>query len=155
MHMTVIKEIRIGPYRFRNIPVFVFEDTYNITSYPYLSGIIGNDILRRFNMILNYAKKEFYFMPNSHYQEGFDYAYSGIELYMIDGNIILGDVAAGSPAELAGLKEGDEVISINNILGQNLQLFKSALQQQGEKIRMIVNRDGELMEFHFKIKSIF
>ena len=154
MHMTVIKEIRIGPYRFRNIPVFVFDDTYNITSYPYLSGIIGNDILRRFNMILNYAKKEFYFMANSHYQEGFDYAYSGIELYMIEGNIILGDVAAGSPAELAGLKEGDEVISINNILGQNLQLFKSALQQQGEKIRMIVNRDGELMEFHFKIKSI-
>ena len=154
MHMTVIKEIRIGPYRFRNIPVFVFDDTYNITSYPYLSGIIGNDILRRFNMILNYAKKEFYFMANSHYQEGFDYAYSGIELYMIDGEIILGDVAAGSPAELAGLREGDEVISINNILGQNLQLFKSALQQQGEKIRMIVNRDGELMEFHFKIKSI-
>ena len=154
MHMTVIKEIRIGPYRFRNIPVFVFDDTYNITSYPYLSGIIGNDILRRFNMILNYAKKEFYFIPNSHYQEGFDYAYSGIELYMIDGNIILGDVAAGSPAELAGLKEGDEVISINNILGQNLQLFKSALQAQGEKVRMIVNRDGELMEFHFKIKSI-
>ncbi|HET9744793.1 MAG TPA: aspartyl protease family protein [Chitinophagaceae bacterium] len=154
MHMTVIKEIRIGPYRFRNIPVFVFEDTFNITSYPYLSGIIGNDILRRFNMILNYPKKEFYFMPNSHYQERFDYSYSGIELYMIDGKIILGDVASGSPAESAGLKEGDEVISVNNVLGQNMQLFKSALQAQGEKVRMIVNRDGELMEFHFKIKSI-
>jgi predicted metalloprotease with PDZ domain len=134
--------------------VFVFDDTFNITSYPYLSGIIGNDILRRFNMILNYAKKEFYFLPNSHYQDRFDYAYSGVELYMIDGKIILGDVAAGSPAESVGLKEGDEVISINNILGQNLQLFKSALQAQGEKIRMIVNREGELMEFHFKIKSI-
>lgn len=154
MHMTVIKEVRIGPYRFRNVPVFVFDDTFNITSYPYLSGIIGNDILRRFNMILNYPKKEFYFLPNSHYQDGFDYAYSGVELYMIDGKVILGDVATGSPAELAGLKEGDEVISINNLLGQNLQLFKGALQAQGEKIRMIVNRDGELMEFHFKIKSI-
>jgi predicted metalloprotease with PDZ domain len=73
---------------------------------------------------------------------------------MIDGKIILGDVANGSPAESAGLKEGDEVIGINNILGKNLQLFKSALQQQGEKVRMIVNRDGDLMEFTFKIKSI-
>jgi predicted metalloprotease with PDZ domain len=73
---------------------------------------------------------------------------------MIDGKIILGDVATGSPAEKAGLKEGDEVISINNVLGQNLQLFKSALQAQGEKIRMIVNREGDLMEFNFKIKSI-
>jgi hypothetical protein len=154
MHMTVIKEMRMGPYRFRNIPVFVFNDTFNLTSYPYLSGIIGNDILRRFNTILNYSKREFYFMPNSHYQDNFDYAYSGVELYMIDGKIILGDVANGSPAESAGLKEGDEVIGINNILGKNLQLFKSALQQQGEKIRMIVNRDGDLMEFTFKIKSI-
>ena len=154
MHMTVIKEMRMGPYRFRNIPVFVFDDTFNLTSYPYLSGIIGNDILRRFNVILNYSKKEFYFMPNSHYLEGFDYAYSGIELYMIDGKIVLGDVAKGSPAETAGLQEGDIVIGINNVVGQNIQVFKTALQATGEKIKMIISRDGDLHEFTFKIKSI-
>jgi hypothetical protein len=154
MHLTVIKELRMGPYRFRNIPVFVFDDTYNITSYPYLSGIIGNDILRRFNLILNYAKREFYFLPNSKYLESFDYAYSGIELYNIDGQIILGDVATGSPAALAGLREGDVVIGINNVLGQHLQQFKSALQVAGEKIKIIISRDGQLMEFNFKIKSI-
>ena len=154
MHLTVIKEFRMGPYRFRNIPVFVFDDTYNITSYPYLSGIIGNDILRRFNLILNYSKREFYFMPNSKYLESFDYAYSGIELYYIDGQIILGDVADGSPAALAGLIEGDVVIGINNIVGQHLQQFKMALQAAGEKIKMIISRDGQLMEFNFKIKSI-
>ena len=154
MHMTVIKEMRMGPYRFRNIPVFVFDDTFNLTSYPYLNGIVGNDILRRFNLILNYPKKEFYFMPNSHYQDGFDYSYSGIELYMIDGQIILGDVATGSPAAAAGLKEGDILIGINNIIGQNLQLFKAALQAAGEKIKIIINREGELMEFSFRVKSI-
>jgi len=150
----VIKEMRIGPYRFKNIPVFVFDDTFNITSYPYLNGIIGNDILRRFNLILNYAKREFYFMPNSHYQEGFDYAYSGIELYYVDGEIILGDVAIGSPAETAGLREGDILVGINNILGANIQQYKTALQSAGEKVRFIVTRDGKLLEFNFKIKSI-
>jgi len=154
MHMTVIKELRMGPYRFRNIPVFVFDDTFNITNYPYLSGIIGNDILRRFNLILNYAKREFYFTPNSKYLESFDYAYSGIELYYIDGNVVLGDVAVGSPAAMAGLKEGDVVIGINNLLGQTLQQFKSVLQVAGEKIKMIISRDGQLMEFSFKVKSI-
>jgi hypothetical protein len=154
MHLTVIKEMRMGPYRFRNIPVFVFDDKFNLTSYPYLNGIIGNDILRRFNVILNYAKREFYFMPNTHFLEGFDYAYSGVELYMIDGKIVLGDVAANSPAELAGLKEGDEVIGINNVLGQNMTQFKAALQGTGDKIKMIINRNGELMEFNFRVKSI-
>ena len=154
MHLTVIKEIRLGPYRFRNIPTFVFDDKFNLTSYPYLSGIIGNDILRRFNLILNYAKREFYLMPNSHYQDGFDYAYSGIELYYIDGEIIIGDVAAKSPAEAAGLKEGDVLIGINNLLGQNIQQYKTTLQSAGQKVRLIVSRDGQLMEFSFKIKSI-
>lgn len=154
MYLTVIKEVRVGPYRFRNVPVFVFNDTFNLTSYPYLSGIIGNDLLRRFNMILNYAKREFYFMPNSKYGEGFDYAYSGIELYYVDGKIILGDVAEKSPAAAAGLKEGDEVIGINNVITQSLQVFKQALQGQGDKIRIIIRRNGELMEFTFRVKSI-
>jgi hypothetical protein len=154
MHLTVIKEIRMGPYRFRSVPVFIFDDQFNITSYPYLNGIIGNDILRRFNTILNYAKREFYFMPNSHYQDGFDYAYSGIELYYVENKIVLGDVADGSPAALAGLKEGDEVIGINNLIGQNLNQYKIALQAVGERVKLIVRREGELMEFNFKIRSI-
>lgn len=154
MQLTVIKEVRIGPYRFRKVPAFVFDDHFNITSYPYLAGIMGNDILRRFNVILNYEKKEFYLTPNSHFTDGFDYAYSGVELYYIDGLIILGDVAKDSPAEKAGLKEGDIVIGINNSINQNLAAFKQALQVPGEKIKMIIRRDDQLMEFTFKVGSI-
>ncbi len=154
MELTVMKEIKIGPYRFRKVPVFVFDDTYNVTSYPYLGGILGNDLLRRFNMILNYHKKEFYFMPNSHYGDQFDYAYSGIELYLIDDKVIIGDVAVGSPAADAGLQEGDLVVGINNLIGQSLQNYKHVLQGIGEKIKMIISRNGELMEINFKVKSI-
>lgn len=154
MNLTVIKEIRLGPYKFKNIPMFIFDDTYNITSYPYLGGILGNDILRRFNIILNYSKREFYFMPNSHYNDPFDYAYSGIELYMVNDKIILGDVAEGSPAAQAGLKEGDVVIGINNVIGQSLQQYKQALQIVGEKVKIIVSRNGELLEFTFRTISI-
>jgi hypothetical protein len=154
MQLTVLKEVKFGPYRFRNIPTFVFDDTYNITSYPYLGGILGNDLLRRFNLILNYAKKEFYFLPNRHFNDAFDYSYSGLELYMVDDKIILGDVADGSPAALAGLKEGDVVIGMNNMINQGLQQYKHALQATGEKIKVIVSRNGELLVHEFKVKSI-
>jgi hypothetical protein len=152
--MTVIKEIKLGPYRFRNVPIYVFDDNYNVTSYPYLGGLIGNDLLRRFNIILNYDKRHFYLVPNSHYYDPFDYSYSGIELYYVDGEVIIGDVAQNSPAELAGLKENDVVVSINKNFNANLQQYKNALQSSGEKIKMIVNRDGELMQFEFKVKNI-
>lgn len=154
MLATVINEVKLGPYRFKSVPVHVFDDTYNVTSYPYLGGLVGNDILRRFNVILNYDKRDIYIVPNSHYNDPFDYSYPGIELYMIEGHIIIGDVAQGSPAETAGIQEGDEVIAINKDFSQNLNTYKVILQAPNSKVKLIIRRDGELKEIEFKIRSI-
>ena len=155
MQLTVIREIKVGPYKFRNVPVYIFKDEFNITSYPFLAGILGNDILRRFNCILNYDKRDIYLLPNTHFQEPFDYSYSGVELYYINESIIVGDVAKNSPAEASGLKEGDVVVAINKSFDQNLQTLKAALQNTGDKVKIIVRRGTELMEFEFRVRSIF
>ncbi|HOZ68191.1 MAG TPA: aspartyl protease family protein [Chitinophagaceae bacterium] len=154
MELTVMKEARVGPYKFRNVPVFIFDDEYNVSSYPYMGGIVGNDLLRRFNVILNYGKGDIHITPNTHYNDVFDYSYSGIELYLLNGVIIVGDVAKGSPAEAVGLKEGDEVIAINKNLLHNLNAYKIALQAPNQKIKIIIRREGEMREFEFKVRSI-
>ena len=155
MQVTVIKEVKLGPYHFKNVPIYIFKDEYNITSYPYLGGLVGNDLLRRFNCILNYERRDFYLVPNTHFLDAFDYSYSGIELYYENGQIIVGDVAEGSPAEAAGVEEGDAVIGINKTFSQNMAQLKAALQNPNEKVRMIVRRNGELKVFDFKVRSIF
>lgn len=154
MQMTVIKEIKVGPYKFKNVPTYVFDDTYNVTSYPYLGGIIGNDLLRRFNVILNYERRDFYLIPNSHYYEPFDYSYTGMELYYENGQVVVGDVAKDSPAEQVGLKEGDVVVAINKNFSQNLQQYKAEIQNMGEKLKLIIQRNGELLNFEVKVRSI-
>jgi len=154
MYLTSVKEFRLGPYKFKNVPVNVFNDEYNVTSYPHLGGLIGNDLLRRFNVVINYDKKEFHLKPNSHYNDYFDYAYSGLELYYVDGRIIIGDVAKDSPAEKIGLLEGDVVVSVNKNFSQNMTQYKAALQSAGDKVKVIVQRNGELQEFVFKVKNI-
>ncbi len=154
MFLTSIKEMRIGPYKFKNVPANVFEDVYNVTSYPHLGGLIGNDLLRRFNVVLNYDAKEFHLLPNTHYYDPFDYSYSGIELYYVNGRILIGDVATGSPAEKAGLLEEDVVIGINKNFSQNLSQYKTQLQNAGETIKMVIQRSGQLMDFSFKVKNI-
>ncbi|MES1214999.1 MAG: aspartyl protease family protein [Bacteroidota bacterium] len=154
MQASVVREFKLGPYKFKNVPVYIFDDTYNVTSYPYLGGILGNDLLRRFNVVLNYERRDIYLKPNTHFAEQFDYAYTGIELYSIDGQIIIGDVAEGSPAEKCGLKEGDVVIGINRTFDQNLSHYKAALQVPGERVKIVINRDNKLMDLVFKVKSI-
>jgi hypothetical protein len=155
MELMVIKELKLGPYRFRNVPVFVFDDVNNITQYPQLGGLLGNDILRRFNAIINYNKGDIYIIPNKRYGEPFDYSYSGMELYFVDGKIIAGDVAVGSPAEEAGIKEGDIVLAINNNFNQNLNQYKIALQSPNERVRLVLRRNGEIIQMDFKVKSIY
>jgi hypothetical protein len=154
MHLTVLREFRLGPYRFKNVPVNIFDDEFNVTSYPHLGGLIGNDLLRRFNVVINYEQREFHLLPNTHFHDNFDYSYSGLELYMVDGVIIIGDVAKDSPAEKAGLQEGDTVIAINKNFSQNLSLYKVSLQNASEAINMIIARNEQLMEFKFKVKNI-
>ncbi len=154
MELTVIKEVRVGPYRFKNVPVFIFDDVNNVTAYPQMGGLIGNDIMRRFNVILNYPKSDIYITPNQHYAETFDYSYPGMELYLVQGKIIVGSVAKGSPAEMSGLKEGDQVVAVNKNFTQNLNQYKIELQTPNERVKLIIRRDGVLMEFEFKVKSI-
>lgn len=155
MNLTIVKELKLGPYRFRNIPTYIFEDAFNVTSYPYLGGLIGNDILRRFNVIFNYPKRDIHMVPNSHFRDPFDYSYSGIELYYINGQIEMGSVAEGSPAEIAGIKEGDVVVAVNNDFSQNFNKYKTALLAPNARVKLVLRRNGELVQAEMKVKSIF
>ena len=44
MKLTTIKEFKLGPFKFKKVPTYIFEDEFNVTSYPYLGGLIGNDL---------------------------------------------------------------------------------------------------------------
>ncbi len=155
MQLTTVKDFHIGPYHFKNVPTYVFDDVYNVTSYPSLGGLIGNDLLRRFNVILNYERREIYLIPNSHFRELFDYSYTGLGIYWVDGVIQVMDVMKDSPAEKAGFKEGDIIISVASNFSNNIQTYKNLLQNVGERVTIIVKRSTGLKELSLKVKSIF
>jgi hypothetical protein len=154
MRLTTINEVRLGPYKFRNVPTFLFDDEYNVTSYPFLGGLIGNDLLRRFNIIINYKKREIHITPNRAYKEPFDYAYTGLGVYYIDGKVVVEDVVKGSPGEEGGFIPGDVILGINNNFSNNIQVYKSMMQNLGEKLKFVVLRNGAPEILYLKAKSI-
>ncbi len=144
LRLTVLRSIRIGPYRFKKIPITIFDDRYNVTNYPHWAGLIGNDLMRRFNIILNYPAGEIHLRPNRFYLDDFDYAYIGMELYLIDGSIRIGFVANNSPAQEAGLQVGDEIIAINKIVSGKLDAYKSELAHASKKVTIVYKRNGKI-----------
>ncbi|MBL0055391.1 MAG: aspartyl protease family protein [Chitinophagaceae bacterium] len=154
MRLTLIKELRLGPYHFHQVPTYLYTDNYNVTSYPFTGGLVGNDLLRRFNMVFNYPRREIHLLPNKHFNESFDYAYTGLGIYVVDGKIIAEDVIKGSPAYKAGVRAGDELISVNKNFSNNIQIYKNILQTPNEEVRLIVKRDGKLLELTMFTLSI-
>ena len=80
------------------------------------NGNLGNQILKRFEVVFDYSRNALYLKPSSAYRERFEHDMSGME-YVITGpdykRLIVSRVEPDSPAELEGIEAGDEILSIN------------------------------------------
>jgi hypothetical protein len=154
MEMAVLKTFKLGNYKFKRVPIYLFDDEFNVTSYPQLGGLIGNDILRRFNVVINYPRSEIHLIPNSHFRDEFDYSYTGLGLYAANGTIYITDVLKNSPAEEAGLKVGDILFAVDNNLSNSMQAYRNILMQSGRRVKLLVKRQGELIQTTMIIENI-
>jgi hypothetical protein len=70
-----------------------------------------------------------------------DFAYSGF-------GVKIGGVTEGSPADKAGLKQGDIIIKFGGVSVENLREYSNALKakQPGDKVQLEVMRGEELLE---------
>lgn len=123
-------------------------------------GILGNDILKRFTIIIDYFHRKIYFKPTKNYNKAFKYDKSGLVIIAsgLDFNeYYVQSVIADSPAEKAGLKKGDKLHSIQRIpvafrsLNNIQRLFK---KKEGTKVRLVVKRDDEKLLFQFELKDM-
>ncbi len=154
MQLSIVKELKIGPYRFRKVPTYVFADEFGVTNYPVLGGLIGNDIWRRFNIFINYPQQEIYIKPNKHFLDSFDYSYTGLGFYLIDGAITVTDIIKNSPAEKAGFEQGDIILGVGSNFSNNIQAYKVLLQNAKARINIVVMRKGQPKILEIRIKSI-
>ncbi|MCO6496516.1 MAG: aspartyl protease family protein [Chitinophagaceae bacterium] len=154
MQVTIVKQLQLGPFKFRRVPTNILDDEFNALSYPFLGGLIGNDILRRFNIVLNYRDKIFALKPNSHFGDPFDYSYTGMNLYLENGDIYIDDVVKDSPADKSGLKDRDILLAVNNDFTGSITSYKNLMQEPGDMVSLIVSRDGQLKKIILRIGAI-
>ena len=61
----------IGPYELKDVTA-VFPPAKTRSKQENADGILGNNSLRRFNLIFDYANKKMYIKPNTHFNEPFE-----------------------------------------------------------------------------------
>jgi predicted aspartyl protease len=125
------------------------------------NGTLGAEILRRFIVTLDYRNSRLTLRPTSRVKEDFNYNMSGMEVINpVPGLPIftITDIRENSPAYFAGLKENDQILSLNwsNHKSMELNDINLLLQsRENKKIRVKVLRDGEEFKTSFELKKLF
>lgn len=152
--VTVVKSFQFGPYKFKKVPTYIFDDAYNVLRYPKNMGLVGSGIFSRFNLILNYPANEIFIKPNKYFNDAFEYAYSGLSIWERDGKIEVFDIIPGSPAEKAKFLIGDEIMSVDNFFSIDIDVIRTALRCKNCGLEVFIKREGELKKLHLRTTSI-
>ncbi len=124
------------------------------------NGILGNDILNRFVVIIDYIHSKAYLKPTYAYNKPFEYDKSGM-LMMASGENLnrfyVQHIVPDSPAELADIHVDDRLMSINNISTKlmNLESLCSRFRKkEGKRYRLVIYRNGEYLEKYLTLKVL-
>ena len=156
-----IPEFIMGPYTFHD-PVVGFPDTLTFTparTKDGRNGTLGAEVLRRFNVTIDYFNKKLILEPNKYFHTPFSVNNAGIEISApVPGfrYYIISDVRRGSPAARAGLKKGDRLETINgkNVAHMTLdEINKIFFKEPGHLIHIIVVRHGLKFDTRFYLEK--
>lgn len=124
------------------------------------NGLVGNQLLSRFNIYLDYTRGQMYLKPYSTKQEPFNLDRSGMVIvaYGAEFNeFVVKDVAENSPAEEAGIQSGDVIVRLQGVPAHLFTLdgINILLQKKvGKVIRVTVLRDHKMMNKKFILRDL-
>ena len=124
------------------------------------NGIIGNNILNRFTVILDYINYKVYLKPNKNYKQAFEYDKSG--LLMIAGGAELNrfyvqHIIKDSPAYEADIHVNDRFLSINRTPTSLMSLQNMGdrfRKKVGKRYRIVILRNGEHLVKYIYLRKL-
>jgi hypothetical protein len=125
------------------------------------NGIIGNQILNRFVIIIDYPRSMLYLKARKNVNDKFEYDRSGLTIFAVGRYLdeyVVHEVLPGSPAWEAGIRKGDYITHLQRFpthfysLGSILGKLK---KKEGKKIRMSIDRDGKKKIAKFELSNLF
>ncbi len=140
------------------------QSTWDIIDLPSSSansdGTVGYQFLKNFNIIIDYSRRRVWFEnwsgkvdDSSKGELGISAAYNGNSR-----KVIIYNVSPDSPAAIAGIKRGDELLSIDSTDLSGMISFKKLRKMlagtAGTKVKIATSHGGNLKRFDLERKAL-
>jgi len=152
------ESIFIGDYKLNNFVMEYSEDTNGALSSNKNFGLLGNNILEKFDIIIDFKNNCLYLKPNNQFENPFETTRLGFG-YVDRGETyqswIVTGTYEGSMAEKAGLMIDDKITHLNDLPIKEIDYEQQqAIFKKAETIKLTVNRNNKILIFNIRLKEI-
>lgn len=138
---AAIKSLKISDYSFQELPIRLLTGTGGVIDFDGFMGILGSDIIYRYNFILDVKSNALYLKPNSRFAEEFVYPTTGFEMIIKNNLLIVSKVDEKSDAYKKGIRKGSEIVSVNNLT--DITAIKKELRKTNSKATIVFKQLNE------------
>jgi predicted aspartyl protease len=151
--------VAIGSYRVSGPIVAITEDTAGLRTNPQSLGLVGMEVLGRFNLTFDYSRSIVYVEPNRTFDAPLVYDSTGLDLRATRPSFspaYVHSVRDRSPAKDAGIEAGDVLVRIDDRPASGLTLDESReqLKTPGRTHRLSVSRQGKIVSVTLRTRDL-
>jgi len=145
-----VSELNIRKFKFDN-PITLFsEDRAGALASSESAGNIGQQIMSKFRIFLDYGHQRMILEPNKTFTDSFNRAYAGLALRAEDKDyktFRVTDILDNSPASEAGLQKDDVITKVDDETSTRLTLTKlNELFEQPKTYRVTLRRGDQTLQ---------
>lgn len=150
---------KIGSSVFSSPLIYISQDKAGALASSQYEGLIGTEILRRFKVIFDYARRRLILERTAHFDAPLEYDMSGMSLraYGVDFRTFkIYQVVDDSPAARAGLRTGDTIERIDDAPASRLTLEQilQMMKAPGREYKLTIKRDGDTRSVLLKTRRL-
>ncbi|MGH1384966.1 aspartyl protease family protein [Kordia sp.] len=150
-----VASLQWGDFTFGEMPIDLSNSKAGVMASKEYTGILGIKIIKRFNSILDYKNRKIYLKPNNAFQDTFEFPRSGISLTKEENIIKISNVVTAAEAYEKGIREGDQLLEINDIAADDVGECRKILKQKDETVKLkLKNEKGEIKTVTILLKRL-
>jgi len=143
---------------FRNAKISLLNQFINVD--PTQIGLLGNEFLRKFMVIIDYKNKQLYLRPNSEYFSPCRNSNLGMRLSKMPDmkSYSVTSIYEGTPISVAGIQIGDKILSINGVSTESIneaEMDSIQLSPIGTKLNFRIQRNNNVFDRAITIGNIW
>jgi predicted aspartyl protease len=152
-----VQALKLGPYEIRDVVAsFPTKESWGPAMQLGQNGMLGNEVLQRFDVVFDYGENRMFLSPNGGYARPTEYNMAGLVLRAEKDVYEILDVIRESAAQEQGIRSGDRLVAIDDrpLSAYPTHEVRRIFSREGSTVELTVERGEERFERTLVLKRL-